>query len=174
MITSREVAETAATTGFRPDVVEKVLRLCGILERLDRHPNTKDAWVLKGGTALNLLHLRVPRLSVGIDLNFIATDDVDEMRRLRPDFERALEAVSAREGCSVRRAPTEHAGGKFRLRYASLVGGTQNLEVDVNYVARVPLLRTERRVICFPPGSQVEVPTLSLEELAAGKFTALF
>ena len=55
MITSRDVTEAAGASGFRPDVVEKVLRLRGILERLDRHPVTRGAWMLKGGTALNLL-----------------------------------------------------------------------------------------------------------------------
>lgn len=90
-----------------------------------------------------------------------------------PDFERGLTACCEREGCSVRRTPSEHAGGKFRLRFASVLGGSQNLEVDVSYVARVPLLGVERRPTRFPPGSQLEVPTLTLEELAAGKFTAL-
>ena len=173
MITSRDVNEAAGASGFRPDVVEKVLRLRGILERLDRHPITRGAWLLKGGTALNLLYLEVPRLSVDIDLNFVGAQDVDEMRKARPEFERALESVCEREGCTIKRAPTEHAGGKFRLRFASVVGGSQSLEVDVSYVARVPLLGTERRATLFPPGDSIEVPTLPLLELAAGKFTAL-
>ena len=54
-----------------------------------------------------------------------------------------------------------------------MLGGSQNLEVDVSYVARVPLLGVERRPTRFPSGSELEVPTLTLEELAAGKFTAL-
>jgi predicted nucleotidyltransferase component of viral defense system len=173
MITSRDVYEVAKTSGFRPDVVEKVLRLRDILSRLDRHPVTSGAWLLKGGTALNLLHLEVPRLSVDIDLNYIGAVDVDEMREARPEFERALESVCEREGLTVKRVPTEHAGGKFRLRFASVLGGPQSLEVDVSYVARVPLLGTERRTTLFPPGDPIEVTTLPLMELAAGKFTAL-
>jgi hypothetical protein len=173
MITSRTVLETAAETGFRSEVVEKVLRLRGILNRLDGHPSSRGMWVLKGGTALNLVYLDVPRLSVDIDVNFVGAEDVEGMRRARPDFERGLTACCEREGCSVRRTPSEHAGGKFRLRFASVLGGSQNLEVDVSYVARVPLLGVERRPTRFPPGSQLEVPTLTLEELAAGKFTAL-
>ena len=103
MITSQAVRDTAGETGFRPDVVEKVLRLRGILERLDGHPNTRGMWVLKGGTALNLFYLDVPRLSIDIDLNFIGAEGVEEMRRVRPDFERGLTACCEREGCSVRR-----------------------------------------------------------------------
>ncbi len=165
--------QVAAESGFRPDAVEKLLRLCGVLERLDRHPTTRDAWLLKGGTALNLLHLDVPRMSVDIDLNFVGAADREGMQAARPEFEAALASACEREGCTVKRAPDEHAGGKFRLRFASVLGGSQNLEVDVSYVARVPLLGTERRAPRFPPGASVEVPTLTLLELAAGKFTAL-
>jgi hypothetical protein len=173
VIIAREVARLAAETGFRSDVVEKVLRLHGILDRLDRHEATRGAWLLTGGTALNLLHLDVPRLSVDIDVNFIGSQDVEDMKRVRPDFERALTACCEREGCAVRRTPSEYAGGKFRLRYPSLLGGSQNLGVDVSYVARVPLWGGVRSAMRFPPGSALQVPTLTIEELAAGKFTAL-
>jgi predicted nucleotidyltransferase component of viral defense system len=153
--------------------VEKVLRLCAILGRLDRHPTTRGAWLLKGGTALNLLHLDVPRMSVDIDVNYVGAIDREAMLSGRPDFEAALAAVCEREGCTVKRSPNDHAGGKFRLRFVSALGGSQNLEVDISYVARVPLLDTERLATRFPAGDPVEVPTLSLLELAAGKFTAL-
>jgi hypothetical protein len=173
MITAGDVAGVATQTGFRPEVVEKVLRLHGILDRLDRHEVTRGAWLLKGGTALNLLHLDVPRLSVDIDINYIGSEDVEGMRLARPEFERALTACCEREGCAVKRVPSEHAGGKFRLRYPSVLGGSQNLEVDVSYVARVPLYGHVRSIVRFPPASGLHVPTLTLEELAAGKFTAL-
>ena len=173
MITRSEVARVAGKTGFRSEVVEKVLRLHGILDRLDRHEVTHGTWLLKGGTALNLLHLDVPRLSVDIDVNYVGSDDVEGMRRARPEFERALTACCEREGCAVRRVSSEHAGGKFRLRYPSVLGGSQNLEVNVNYVARVPLWGRVRSTLRFPPGSSLEVPTLTIDELAAGKFAAL-
>lgn len=173
MTTLRAVSRVAADSGFRPEVVEKVLHLVGILQRLDRHPTTHGAWLLKGGTALNLLHLDIPRLSVDIDLNFVGAVDREGMQAARPEFEAALASVCEREGCTIRRAPGEHAGGKFRMRYASVLGGSQNLEVDVSYVARVPLLSTERLATRFPADDPIEVPTLTLLELAAGKFTAL-
>ena len=173
MITAGDVAHVASATGFRADIVEKVLRLHGILRRLDEHELTHGTWLLKGGTALNLLHLDVPRLSVDIDVNYVGAHDVEDMRRARPEFERVLTSCCARESCDVRRTPSEHAGGKFRLRYPSVVGGSQNLEVDVSYVARVPLWGGMRYRVRFPPESSLEVPTLTIEELAAGKFAAL-
>ena len=173
MTTAADVERVARATSFRTDVVEKVLRLHGILARLDAHETTKGTWVLKGGTALNLLYLNVPRLSIDIDVNYVGDGDVDGMRQARPLFEQALASCCAREGCEVRRAPSEHAGGKFRLRFPSVFGGMQNLEVDVSYVARVPMWGSVRSRIRFPPESELGVPTLSLHELAAGKFAAL-
>lgn len=113
MINRESVERVARESGFRKDSVEKVMRLCRILRRLDSHPTTEGAWLLKGGTALNLLHLDVPRMSVDIDLNFIGAVDREGMVSARPGFEAALAAVCEREGCTVKRTPSEHAGGKF-------------------------------------------------------------
>lgn len=131
MITRSQVQTVATRSRFRPEPVEKVLRLIEILRRLDRHEVTSSAWVLKGGTALNLFHLDAPRLSVDVDINFVGVEDVQALPQARESFERALVSCCERAGCAVKRAPAEHAGGKFRLRFASVLGGTQNLEVDV-------------------------------------------
>ena len=168
MILRDDIDRIAKECGFRPQTVEKVMRLVRILQRLEAHPSTNDQWLLKGGTALNLLHLDVPRISVDIDLNYIGASDRDTMAAARPGFEAALVSVCEREGCTVKRTPGEHAGGKFRLRFVSALGGPQNLEIDVSYVARVPLLATERLATRFPPDEPVEVATLSLKELASG------
>jgi predicted nucleotidyltransferase component of viral defense system len=174
MTTRSEIEAAASEYGFRLDALEKVARLLGILHRLDRHDFTAGAWVLKGGTALNLFHLELPRLSVDVDVDFIGVEDADALPDARERFEHGLRLCCEREGCTVRRSPAEHAGGKFRLRFSSLLGGSQNLEIDVNYVWRVPLFEVERRKVRLPivKGPR-EAPTLSLEELAAGKFTAL-
>lgn len=79
MNSKREIEELAARLGARVDITERVVRLLGILERLTTHELTRDRWVLKGGTALNVFHFDVPRLSVDLDLNFLgaarAVDD---------------------------------------------------------------------------------------------------
>lgn len=174
LIGAATVRRIAGETGFREEAVEKALYLAAILERLCAHPDLRNAWVLKGGTAINLFHLEVPRLSVDIDINYTGSRDLEGMRAARPGFERALVACCEREGCHVRRAPGEHAGGKYRLRYAGGIGGPGSLELDVNFVQRVPLLGIDRRPPRFPPGAASSVvPVLAVEELAAGKFTAL-
>ncbi|MBI2457250.1 MAG: nucleotidyl transferase AbiEii/AbiGii toxin family protein [candidate division NC10 bacterium] len=174
MIGPERVRRVAAETGFRAEAVEKVLYLTAILDRLRTHPELRGAWVLKGGTAINLYYLEVPRLSVDMDINYIGSRELETMRAARPAFERAVIACCEREGCQVRRVPGEHAGGKYRLRYAGGIGGPGNLELDVNFVQRVPLFDIDYRVPGFPSGGPASrVPVLAVEELAAGKFTAL-
>ena len=174
MKTRAELIGLANATDFRPEALEKVYRLLAILRRLSDNELSRGQWVLKGGSAINLFHLNAPRLSIDIDINFTGVKDVSQLGSARDVFERVLVASCAREDCSVKRAPAEHAGGKFRLRFPSLHGGQQNLEVDVSYVARIPLFGVEGR-LCSLSGlvGNHPVPLLTLTELAAGKFTAL-
>lgn len=101
MINRERVERVAKESGFRKDSVEKMMRLCRILRRLDSHPTTEGAWLLKGGTALNLLHLDVPRMSVDIDLNFTGAIDREGMVAARPGFEAALAAVCERDRLTI-------------------------------------------------------------------------
>jgi predicted nucleotidyltransferase component of viral defense system len=172
---SRErLLREAAATGLRPSLLEKVARLLALLDGFNAHPFLKDKLALKGGTALNLFVFDVPRLSVDIDLNYVASADREEMMAERPKIEQAVVAVCEREGFQVRRVPTEHAGGKLMLRYQGALGDTGNLEVDLNFLLRVPLLPVVNGD-SKPVGSfqATKIPVLDLHELAAGKLAAL-
>jgi predicted nucleotidyltransferase component of viral defense system len=128
----------ATQTGFRPEMLEKVLQLSALLRALRAHPFLKDRVVLKGGTALNLFVFDLPRLSVDIDLNYVGAADREIMLAERPLLEQAINAVCDREGFAVRRAPGEHAGGKYHLRYESEITAGGNLQLDLNFMFRVP------------------------------------
>ena len=97
------------------------------------------------------------------------------MRAERPGIEQALQAVFSREGFTVRRMPSEHAGGKWQLRYASTGRQGGNLEVDVNFMFRIPLWSV-KIIDSRPVGiwRAVGIPVLDIHELAAGKLVALF
>lgn len=146
-----------------------------ILDGISVHPFLKDRLVLKGGTALNLFFFDLPRLSVDIDLNYVGKLDKQEMLLERPEVERALEAVFQRERLSLRRIPEKHAGGKWQLRYASVLGGSGNLEVDLNYMFRVPLYGVHKKSShSIGARKTKEIPLLDIHELGAGKLSALF
>jgi len=139
MIVSRETLLRQAG-GYRPEIFEKVLYLMRLLELLSGHPYLKSRLVLKGGTALNLFEFDLPRLSVDIDVNYIGSADVETMKAERPKIEQAITDVCNRAEITVERRATEHAGGKWQLRYSSALGGGGNLQLDINFMLRVPTL----------------------------------
>lgn len=169
-----EILPIARSDGFDEGVVEKVLHLVHLLNVLNSHPSLRGKWVLKGGTALNLFVLRHPRLSVDIDLNYIGALDRDEMLADRPKIEQAAQAVFAREGFAIRRVPSEHAGGKWRLSYPTFSGQSATLDVDLNFMYRQPLWAIHH-ADSHPLGDfqARRVPLLDLHELVAGKLSAL-
>lgn len=177
MILSKErLLAEAASSGYRPDVFEKVVHLLTLLQRLQTHPYLKGRLVLKGGTALNLFIYDLPRISVDIDLNYIGSPDREVMLVERPRIDEAVSAVCSREGFSIRSRPnpTEHAGGKWFLDYQSALGRKGNLELDLNFGFRIPLWPVAARD-SYPIGSfqAREVLVLDEHEVAAGKLTAL-
>jgi predicted nucleotidyltransferase component of viral defense system len=174
MISREALLSEAVSTGFNANVLEKVIHLLGLLESLQRHPYLKGKLALKGGTALNLFHFALPRLSVDIDLNYIGSVERETMLKERAKVDQALQAVFQREDFTVRRSPDEHAGGKWLLRYASALGQGGNLEVDVNFMYRLPLFPVRQ---CDSHGLGAwearAIPLLDIHEIAAGKLAAL-
>ena len=131
--------------------------------------------VLKGGTALNLFVLDLPRLSVDIDLNYIGAVDRETMLEERPKIDQALQAVCERQGLRVRRVPDDHAGGKWRLSYDRALGATASLELDLNFLLRAPLWTPVRQDSPeFLGLSARRIPVLDLHELVGGKLSGLF
>ena len=146
-----------------------------VLEGINAHPFLQGKLVLKGGTALNLFIFDLPRLSVDIDLNYIGMQSREGMISERPLIEKAIDAVFQRENLIIRRIPTKHAGGKWQLKYQSVLGTQGNLEVDLNFMFRIPLWDVQKCSSKFAGHHQInDIPILDLHELAAGKLTALF
>jgi len=173
-ISRSEILDIASETGFDPLMLEKVARLVNLLNLLKVHPYLTGRWVLKGGTALNLFLVNMPRLSVDIDLNYVGALDRESMLEERPKVEQALQAVFSRDGFNVRRVPTDHAGGKWRLGYQSFSGRQGNLEVDLNFMFRQPLWEPVLAdSVSLGRYHASEIPVLNEHELAAGKLAAL-
>lgn len=174
-LSASALRQASIETDFSPEPLEKVARLLDLLAGIQAHPYLKGRLVLKGGTALNVFHFDVPRLSVDIDLNYVGGADRETMLKERPKVEQAIAAVCGRADLSVRRAPTEHAGGKWRLRYSDTSGRQGNLELDVNFLMRLPLWPPQvMDSRPLGPFSAKAIPVNDIHELAAGKLAALF
>ena len=173
-ISPEKLAAEAEATGFRADMLEKAARLLAVLDALRDHPRLKGKLVLKGGTALNLFVFDVPRLSVDIDLNYVGAQSRDAMLEERPKIEDAVQAVFRREDFAVRRMPHEHAGGKWSLHYTSASGQSARLDVDVNFMYRVPLWPvTTMDSRSLGSWRATAILVVDLHELVAGKLSAL-
>jgi predicted nucleotidyltransferase component of viral defense system len=164
----------AEETGHQAGTLEKVLRLLDLLQEIARDPVLANRLVLKGGTALNVFHLGLDRLSVDIDLNYVGALDRAVMETERPAVDAALNRLLVSQGYSIRRQPDEHAGGKWIGRYASALGGNATLEVDVNYMARQPLFGAVRmNSVSLGEMRATDVLVLDIHEIVAGKLAAL-
>lgn len=133
----------------------------------------QSVFALKGGTAINLFHRDLPRLSVDIDLNYVAVEDRDRslhtieaaLGKIRTDILRALPRV---------RAERSTGGGREDTRI--LVRDSRStIKIEVSPVARGVVHDTEIRRVSPRVEAEfgfAEVPLVSHLDLFAGKLHA--
>jgi len=160
-------------TGYRADTLEKVIRLGELAAELSRHPLLGTVLVLKGGTALNLCFGPPPRLSVDLDVNYVGAEDRDTMLEQRPLVEQAIEAVARAQKYRLQRSRAEHAGRKAYLGYTSTSGVADRIELDLNFLHRVPLDQAFAAQLWQPgDADQPDVMVVGMAELITGKLCA--
>ena len=81
-----ELGRTAKQYGFVRDTFEKVIRLTDILKFINKNGLLSEHLALKGGTAINLAILNLPRLSVDMDFDYTPNDTKDKMLENREDY----------------------------------------------------------------------------------------
>lgn len=164
----------AGETALQAGTLEKVIRLLDLLAEIGADPVLKDRVALKGGTALNVFYLKLDRLSVDIDLNYVGALDRETMLAERPEVEGALAQVLEAQGYALRRQAVAHGGGKWVARYDSALGGGASLEVDLNFMMREPLFGVARRSsVALGDRAPSEALLVDLHEVIAGKLVAL-
>ena len=175
MPVSREQLQVlAAERQLQAATLERVIRLLDVLAAFAADTEIAPRIALKGGTALNLFHFDVDRLSVDIDLNYVGALSRSEMETDRPRLEKRIETLMGSMGYTPRREPTEHAGGKWSYRFASILGGAASIEIDINYLYRAPLFGVLRMPSASVGAYQAKnVPVLDIHEIVAGKLVAL-
>jgi len=175
MIPSRETLfELQKKHRFSARILEIVIRLRDILKSIGEDQLLSGSLVLKGGTALNLCFGSPPRLSADLDFNYVGALDLKRMREDRPKLIAKLELIARRTGYRIQSSAEEHAGKRLYLKYASALGGEGTLQVDVNFLHRLPL-ETVRELPVWNPGEGEVVLTkvVADSELIAGKAIAM-
>lgn len=163
----------AADTGFQVASLEKVARLGEFAADVTRHAFLGSALALKGGTALNLCFGAPRRLSVDLDFNYVAHADREKMIEDRVRVETIISEIARRHGYRIQRSADAFAGRKLFLRYRSVLGPDDRIEIDLNYLFRVPIGETQRLSL-WQPGDldRPEVRVVSVIELVVGKLLA--
>jgi predicted nucleotidyltransferase component of viral defense system len=168
------IERCSAETGFQVASLEKVARLGELAADIARHPFLGGRLALKGGTALNLCFGPPMRLSVDLDFNYIGHIEREKMLEDRPIVEGALADLARRRGYKVQQSADAFAGRKLYLRYRSVLGQNERIEVDLNFIFRVPLAGVEMYHL-WQPGDldRPRVRAVGLMELLIGKLLAL-
>lgn len=173
-ISKQDLQRQARVEGYRPEILEKVYLLLDLTEQFMSIPYLKERLVLKGGTAINLFCTKeLPRLSVDLDFNYIGSANRETMKQEKIQLEAIIMDVCQRRKYEIHRDPRiAHAGGKMVLIYQSILGNKGRLEVDLNYVFRMPLWDINwRSSPQWPKSTYCNV--LDIHELAASKLHAL-
>ncbi len=170
-LTRDELDTFAKETRFLKNSLEKMLRLLDILSILKTNPVTKNALVLKGGTALNLFILDIPRISVDIDLNYIQSISRSSMLKDRRTINSEIQKIF-HSTYEIRISKDVHALTQFEFRYATISGSSDMLKLEINYLKRITLLSPQIvRINRFD--RNIDFLCLDFLELLASKTIAL-
>ena len=164
----------AQESNFIKDTLEKVLRLSEILKFLNSDVVFKDKLALKGGTAINLTAVELPRLSVDIDLDFTVNVSKDELPEIKEKFKKRLTDYMWQKGYSLADSRDHFALTSFLFNYINNAGNRDNIKVEINFLDRCHVLPLEKKKI-LTKGivEDFEILTLNTIELYASKINAL-
>ena len=162
-------------TGFIRDALEKVYRLTALLAEVRRTPDIHGKLALKGGTALQSIHMGFRRLSVDIDFNYVASLDRVVMERDRAGLRVALARLFDQQGYSMDDERVHHSEHSFVLAYENSAGNRDRIKFEINFSERLPALELEDFNLRHPFDALGNVSVLSYrpEELFASKTRAL-
>jgi predicted nucleotidyltransferase component of viral defense system len=136
------ISELGSKTGFINSNIEKAVRLLDVLQFIDKELDPQHTkLVLKGGTAINLIFMNLPRLSVDIDLDYIGSLDKDIASKERELIMDSLDSFMAKEGYNL---SNKSRGSKIlasrTYSYINAFGNRDNVKVEINFIDRVHIL----------------------------------
>lgn len=168
------LTKLAQESNFIKDTLEKVLRLSEILKFLNSDSVFKDKLALKGGTAINLTAVELPRLSVDIDLDFTVNVGKNELAEIKERFKKRLTDYMWQEGYSLADSRDHFALTSFLFNYINNAGNRDNIKVEINFLDRSHILPLEKKkILTKGMVEDFKILTLNTIELYASKINAL-
>lgn len=141
-----ELGKQARELGFVRDTFEKVCRLIDVLKFIEGDEMLSEYLTLKGGSAINLTILDLPRLSVDIDLDFAKNMSRKEMFEIREVLSKRIAKYMEANGYHLSpKSKSHHALDSFVYEYQNVGGMKDNLKIEINYMLRCHILPLVRR-----------------------------
>ncbi len=174
-ISKQYLVELSYKTNFIRDNLEKVLRLSEILKFLNNDNIFKNKLALKGGTAINLTAVELPRLSVDIDLDFTENLSKEKIKETKEIFTKRLLDYMWQENYTLSVSSKEHyALLSFTFNYINNAGNRDNIKIEINFMDRCHILPLEsKKILVKGIFNSFEVLALNTIELYASKINAL-
>lgn len=171
------IQQLASEHSYTATNVEKVIRLCLILDDLNRLEEFSGKMLLKGGTAINLIAFnKLPRLSVDLDLDFAYNLPKEETDIKRGEINKALSVYCENTGYRLSDRSSFVLDSKSLL-YTTTTGSIDKIKLDINYHSRChvyPPVISEIPVPFDIDNKKIKVAHLNIIELFAGKIKALY
>ena len=130
----------ANKTGFISSNIEKVIRLLDVLDFIFSQSSFKNALVLKGGTAINLIYANLNRLSVDIDLDYHYHLEKEKALEDRELILNELDNFMIKDGYWV---STKSRGSAIlasrTYSYVNSSNNNDNIKVEINFIDHISL-----------------------------------
>lgn len=168
------ISEFVTKTGFISSNIEKVIRLLDVLRFIgsELDPEHKKL-ALKGGTAINLLYMGLPRLSVDIDFDYIGSLDKEVAIKDREIIMKSIDGFMLKEGYIVSAKSRGSAILASRTySFTNAFGNKDNIKVEINFIDRVHIFGIDNVEASYFERN-VGVATPIKEELFGMKICAL-
>lgn len=164
-LTRKQITATAERYSFTATNVEKVIRLCGILDDLSTIESFKGKLALKGGTAINLVLIpNLPRLSVDLDLDLAIDCSKDEMLLLRQQLDESLSAYCVEQGYTLGKRES-YSLCSYELLYDTVTGSRDKIKLDINYLARCHVFAPIESTINHPFDTNKTIKVFHLRDI---------
>lgn len=173
----KQIQQIAAEHSYTATNVEKVIRLCLILDDLNNLDEFAGKLLLKGGTAINLVAFdELPRLSVDLDLDFAVNLSKDDMMVERYKINNYISSYAENAYYTLSNRSSYILDSKSLL-YTTTTGSLDKIKLDINYHSRChvyPYVISEIEAPFKLLERHIKVAHLNIIELFAGKIKALY
>ncbi len=165
------------TEGFDEKTIEKIFRICDILQRISLVDFTKERLSLYGGTSLNFLHFKnIPRLSLDIDFNYrdLQTGDWEKERNKIDSILKKILSDLKYSDNNIK-IQAQYPITRFTIHYKTKNNEQDSIKIEIGYLRRMPIFQDDALL----PFSHLEtdekivIKTPKSEEIFGNKFCTL-